>query len=176
MAFYFGELEEGRRIVAVLALNTLIGFVTEIKAARSIEALRALGVARPACAATAVRVSFRPSSWCRATSSLLDAGDAVSADLRLVEASNLDADESTLTGESVAVDKRLRPVAADARLADRSSMLFKGTASRAAAASALCATGLATELGGCPSSSKRPNRALAAREEARPALRPARLG
>ena len=40
---------------------------------------------------------------------LLEAGDAVSADLRLVEASNLAADESTLTGESVAVDKHVRP-------------------------------------------------------------------
>ena len=43
LALYFGEWEEGLAIVAVLAVNTLIGFVTELKAARSIEALRALG-------------------------------------------------------------------------------------------------------------------------------------
>ena len=42
-AFYFGEWEEGSAIVGVLVLNTLIGFVTEIKAVRSIEALRVLG-------------------------------------------------------------------------------------------------------------------------------------
>ena len=43
VAFYFREWEEGGAIVGVLALNTLIGFVTEMKAVRSIEALRALG-------------------------------------------------------------------------------------------------------------------------------------
>ena len=43
LAFYFGELEEGSAIAAVLALNALIGFLTELKAARSIEALRSLG-------------------------------------------------------------------------------------------------------------------------------------
>ena len=43
LAFYFGELEEGSAIAAVLAVNALIGFVTELKAARSIEALRGLG-------------------------------------------------------------------------------------------------------------------------------------
>jgi magnesium-transporting ATPase (P-type) len=47
-------------------------------------------------------VSLRPSKWCQAIF-LLEAGDAISADLRLIEASNLAADESTLTGESVAV-------------------------------------------------------------------------
>ena len=69
LAFYFGELEEGGAIVAVLAINALIGFVTELKAARSIEALRALGGRiRPVCAARAVCVSSRPRSWCPATS------------------------------------------------------------------------------------------------------------
>ena len=43
LAFYFGELEEGAAIATVLGLNALIGFLTEVKAARSIEALRTLG-------------------------------------------------------------------------------------------------------------------------------------
>ena len=43
LAFFFGEFEEGASIVAVLAVNALIGFLTELKAARSIEGLRALG-------------------------------------------------------------------------------------------------------------------------------------
>ena len=79
---------------------------------------------------------------------LLEAGDSISADLRLAEASNLAADELTLTGESVAVEKHTRPVAADARLADRASMLFKGTAvTRGSGIGVVVATGLATELG-----------------------------
>ncbi len=135
LAIYFGELEEGGAIAAVLVLNALIGFLTELKAARSIEALRALGT-------RSARV--RREGHVR----LIPAKDLVPADLRLVEAFHVAADESTLTGESVAVDKHTRPVAADARVADRSSMLFKGTAiTRGSGIGVVVATGLATELG-----------------------------
>jgi len=78
----------------------------------------------------------------------VEAGDAISADLRLVEASNLAADESTLTGEAVPVHKLVKPVAANARLADRTSMLFKGTIlTRGSGTGVVTAIGLATELG-----------------------------
>ncbi len=80
---------------------------------------------------------------------LLEGGDAVAADLRLIEVSNLGVDELTLTGESVAVDKTAEPVAADARLADRLSMLFKGTlVTRGSGVGVVVATGGETELGG----------------------------
>lgn len=128
LAFYFGELEEGSAILAVLAINALIGFVTELKAARSIEALRALGT-RSARVRRGGRVRVVPAEeLVPGDIVVLDAGDAVSADLRLIETSRLSADESTLTGESVAVDKQTRPVGADTRLGDRASMAFKGTA------------------------------------------------
>jgi len=148
LAFYFRELEEGVAIAAVLAVNALIGFLTELKAARSIEALHALGtrsarVRRDGHARIIAAEQMVPGDIV-----LLEAGDAISADMRLVEASNLAADESTLTGESVAVDKATRPVAADARLAERKSMLFKGTAlTRGSGVGVVTATGLHTELG-----------------------------
>ena len=111
LAFYFGELEESAAIVAVLAINALIGFVTELKAARSIEALRALG-SRTAHVRREGRVRLIPAEeLVPGDIVLLDAGDAVSADLRLVEVSGLAADELTLTGESVAVDKGTHAVA-----------------------------------------------------------------
>ncbi len=148
LAFWFGELEEGSAILAVLAINAAIGFATELKAARSIEALRALG-------GHAARV--RREGHVRLVSAeelvpgdivLLDAGDAVPADLRLVEAAQMAADESTLTGESVPVEKHTRPVPREARLGDRASMLFKGTSvTRGSGAGVVVATGLATELG-----------------------------
>ncbi len=148
LAFYFGELEEGAAIGIVLAINALIGFVTELKAARSIEALRGLGTHH---------ARVRRDGHVRLVSAeqivpgdiiMLEAGDAISADLRLVEASNLAADESTLTGESIAVAKTTHPVAANARLADRSSMLFKGTVlTRGSGNGVVVATGLSTELG-----------------------------
>ena len=148
LAFYFGELEEGAAIAAVLAVNALIGFLTELKAARSIEALHALGtrsarMRRDGHTRMVVAEQMVPGDIV-----LLEAGDVISADMRLVEASNLAADESTLTGESVAVDKTTQPVAAGARLADRASMLFKGTAlTRGSGVGVVTATGLHTELG-----------------------------
>ena len=148
LAFYFGELEEGASIVAVLAVNALIGFLTEMKAARSIETLRALGsrsarVRRDGHARIVSAEEMVPGDIV-----LVEAGDAISADLRLVEASNLAADESTLTGESVAVRKHLHPVSVEARLPDRTSMLFKGTAlTRGSGVGVVTATGLSTELG-----------------------------
>jgi Ca2+-transporting ATPase len=148
LAFYFGELEEGSAIVAVLAISALIGFVTELRAARSIEALRALG-ARTARVRREGRVRLVPAEeLVPGDIVVLDAGDAVSADLRLIETSRLSADESTLTGESVAVDKQTHPVSAEARINDRASMLFKGTAvTRGSGIGVVVATGLATELG-----------------------------
>ena len=148
LAFYFGELEESGAIVAVLAINALIGFVTELKAARSIEALRTLG-GRTARVRREDRVRLVPAEdLVPGDIVLLDAGDAVSADLRLVEASGLATDESTLTGESVAVDKGTHTVATEARVGDRASILFKGTAvTRGSGVGVVVATGLATELG-----------------------------
>ena len=148
LAFYFGELEEGSAIVTVLAINALIGFVTELKAARSIQALRALG-AHSARVRREGRVHLVPAEeLVPGDMVVLDAGDVVSADLRLIETSRLSADESTLTGESIAVDKQTQPISANARLGDRASMLFKGTAvTRGSGIGVVVATGLATELG-----------------------------
>jgi Ca2+-transporting ATPase len=148
LALYFEELEEGVTIVVVLVINALIGFVTELKAARSIEALRALG-GRTARVRREGRARLIPAEeLVPGDIVLLEAGDAVPADLRLVEASRLAADESTLTGESVAVDKGTRPVARDAHLGDRVSMLFKGSAvTRGNGSGVVVATGLDTELG-----------------------------
>ena len=148
LAFYFGEMEQGSAIAAVLAVNALIGFLTELKAARSIEALRGLG-SRSARVRRNGHTRLIPADeMIPGDIVLVEAGDLVAADLRLVEASNIGADESTLTGESVAVEKSTLPVAIDARLAERSSMLFKGTTvTRGSGVGVVTATGLQTEIG-----------------------------
>jgi Ca2+-transporting ATPase len=148
LAFYFGEWQEGSAIAGVLVLNTLVGFVTEIKAVRSIEALRMLGT-RSARICRDGRTRLVPAErLVPGDIVLLDAGDVITADLRLVEASHLQVDESTLTGESTGVGKTVAPVAADARLADRASMLFKGTSlTRGSGIGVVVATGMDTELG-----------------------------
>ena len=148
LAFYFGELEEGSAIAAVLAVNALIGFLTELKAMRSIEALRSLGAHSTRVRRDGHTRLIPADEIVPGDIVLVEAGDSISADLRLVEASNLAADESSLTGESVAVDKTAQPVAVDARLAERSSMLLKGTViTRGSGIGVVVAIGLQTEIG-----------------------------
>ncbi|AMS44973.1 cation-translocating P-type ATPase [Aminobacter aminovorans] len=148
LSLYFGELIEGAAIASVLALNTLIGFTTELQAARSIEGLRALG-SHPARVRRSGRITTVPAEdLVPGDIVLVDAGDRISADLRLIEASNLWVDESTLTGESMPVEKSVDAVAIGAKVGDRTSMLFKGTiASRGSGVGIVIATGLGTELG-----------------------------
>ena len=79
---------------------------------------------------------------------VFESGDIVTADIRLVEARNLCCDESTLTGESTPVEKSIAPAAPEAIVADRTSMVHKGTAiTRGTGAGVVVATGMATELG-----------------------------
>ncbi len=148
IALYFREWEEGAAIVGVLIINTAIGFVTEIKAIRSIEAIRALGRRSARVLRGGKTQLIEAERLVPGDIVLLDAGDVISADLRLVETADLDADESTLTGEAMRVSKSTLPVDAAARVADRTSMLFKGTnITRGTGIGVVVATGMDTELG-----------------------------
>ncbi|MCF3974144.1 cation-translocating P-type ATPase [Paracoccus salsus] len=149
LSFAMGEIVQMAAILAAIVINAAIGFVTEWKAVRSMEALRSLGtvqarVKRDGTSATVDSENLVPGDVV-----LLDAGDVVTADLRLIEANGLTCDESSLTGESVPVTKTTEAVEADAPLAERSSMAFKGTAvTGGSAAGVVVATGMRTELGG----------------------------
>jgi Ca2+-transporting ATPase len=148
VALISGHIEETVAIVVVLAVNTVIGFVTEIRAARSMEALRRLGAVTTRVRRDAVVRLIDARALVPGDIVLLEGGDIVTADLRLIETSNLSVDESTLTGESLAIDKAAAPVAAGAPLAERRSMAFKGTAvTRGSGLGVVVATGMATELG-----------------------------
>jgi len=149
VSFAMGEIVQMAAILAAIGINAVIGFVTEWKAVRSMEALRSLGavqtrVTRDGSSATVDSEDLVPGDVV-----LLDAGDVVTADLRLIEANGLTCDESSLTGESVPVTKTTEKVEADAPLAERTSMAFKGTAvTGGSGAGVVVATGMRTELGG----------------------------
>jgi Ca2+-transporting ATPase len=147
-AFALGEAVEGLAIAVVVVLNAAIGFVTEQRAVRSMEALRQLGRVS-ATVRRAGRLRHLPAEeLVPGDIVVVEGGDILTADLRLVDASKLQADESALTGESVPVSKRTDPVAEDAPLAERTSMLFKGTAlTRGSGEGVVVATGMSTEVG-----------------------------
>ncbi|MHC5023897.1 MAG: cation-translocating P-type ATPase [Planctomycetota bacterium] len=139
---------EAIAIAVVIAINTAIGFIAEIRAERSMEALRQLGTVT-----TIVRRSGQPKrvearSLVPGDIVLAEGGDVVAADLRLVRSSMLEADESALTGESVPVEKEEATLPASTILAERRNMLHRGTAlTRGSAVGLVVATGMATELG-----------------------------
>lgn len=148
LSLTFGDWYEALAILIVLLLNALIGFVTELKADRSMEALRALGSHAQLVRRRGRTVRVPAEDLVPGDILLVEEGDVVTADARLVQAASLSVDESALTGESVPVDKSSRPVAENAGIGDRASMLFKGTAvTRGCAIAVATATGLRTELG-----------------------------
>jgi Ca2+-transporting ATPase len=148
LAFLFDERVEGIAIVVVLAMNTAIGFITELKAVRSMEALRRLSLV-PAKVRRDGQVSeVSAEKLVAGDIVILEAGDIVTADLRLIEAANLQCDESTLTGESVPVAKDVRPLAPDTPPHGRQNIAFKGTAITSGSGSGVAvATGMSSELG-----------------------------
>ena len=148
LATAFSEFAEGLAIFAVIIINCTIGFLTEWRAVRSMEALRKFAsidcdVLRDG---GVIRVSAE--DLVPGDIVLLDAGDLVPADLRLIEAAKLQADESTLTGESLPVRKYTQALEDDTVLLDRHNMAFRGTAiNRGTGKGVVIATGMQTEFG-----------------------------
>lgn len=148
LSFAFGENLEGIAIVVVIVINTLIGFATELRAVRSMEALQKLGSVESKVIRGEKLREVNAQDLVPGDIVMLEAGDVVTADLRLAESYNLQADESTLTGESVPVGKVVDRLEEDTILAERTNMLFKGTAvTMGSGKGIVVATGMATELG-----------------------------
>ncbi len=148
LAGALGHLTDALVIFAVVVANAVIGFVQEGRAERALEAIRAMidphaSVLRAGRRATVAAEAVVPGDLV-----LLEAGDRVPADLRVIKARSLRIDEAILTGESVAVDKAVAAVDAGAPLGDRFSMAFSGTFVAAGQGiGVVVATGAATELG-----------------------------
>ncbi|MBI5548987.1 MAG: HAD-IC family P-type ATPase, partial [Deltaproteobacteria bacterium] len=148
LAAGLGKITDAIVVFAAIALNTLIGFVQEIRANQAIGAISRMVPNH----ATALRDGERRTLLAEALVPgdviLLSAGDRVPADARLLSVHGARADESALTGESLPVDKQPRPVPAGSVLGDRSDMVYGGTTlTTGAARGVVVATGSSTELG-----------------------------
>jgi Ca2+-transporting ATPase len=146
---FLGDYEDAIAIFAIIVLNAVLGFRQEYRAEKTMQALRQLAtpIVRVRRAGTVAEISAR--DLVVGDMVLLEAGNLVPADCRLIESVNLRVQESALTGESEPVEKTVDPLEQEeVPLADRLNMVFMGTAASYGRAQALVvATGMDTELG-----------------------------
>ena len=148
VAWLTGDSAEAIAILVVLVLNAVIGFVTEWQAGRALDALRRQSRTTTRVRRDGFETTIDAEELVRGDIIILNAGDHVPADARLLEAARLETEESALTGESTTVEKSTSAVAAQTSLAERRSMLYLGTAIAAGRAVAVVvSTGTATQLG-----------------------------
>ncbi len=135
-------------ILGVVLINAVVGFVQEGKAEQALKAIRGMLSPRALVLRDGRRRTMPAEQLVPGDLVFLQAGDRVPADLRLLRTHNLRLDEAMLTGESVAVDKRVDAVAADADLGDRCCMAFSGTlVAFGQGSGVVVGTGTATEIG-----------------------------
>ncbi|GAB5511635.1 MAG: calcium-translocating P-type ATPase, SERCA-type [Hyphomicrobiales bacterium] len=148
LSFVLDDVAEAAAIGVVLVINALIGFVAEHRAVRSMEALRKLDVSSARVRREGTMRTIAADQLVPGDTVIIEAGDQVPADMRLIGASQLQVDEAVLTGESLPVAKHDEAVAPSATLHEQSCLLFKGTNVVAGAASGVViATGAQTQLG-----------------------------
>lgn len=143
------EWSDAGFISAVLFINAVIGTVQEYSAQRAATALQALVKTRPRILRAGETYEINAEELVPGDVVLLESGDKVPADLRLLMSHDLEVDESLLTGESLPVLKDSDTMlAADIALGDRVNMLFTGTlVGRGRAQGVVVSTALDTELG-----------------------------
>lgn len=149
VSLLFGHLMEAAAIAVVIAVNTAIGFVTELRAVRSMEALQKLGQADSEVIRGGEERTIPAHELVPGDIIVLEPGEVIAADVRLLEVDGLQVDESALTGESAPVPKQTDTVDGSAPVGDRASIGFKGTAvTRGRGLAVVVRTGMDTEIGG----------------------------
>lgn len=139
-------------ILAVVLINAVLGVVQESKAEKAIEALQKITAATSKVLRDGRPVTVKSEDLVVGDVVLIEAGDAVPADCRLIEAASLKAEESALTGESVPVTKCAEKLCADGEkdvpLGDRKNMVYMGSSvSYGRGVAVVTAVGMDTEMG-----------------------------
>lgn len=144
-----GETVDAAIIFAVILVNAILGVAQEAKAEKALDALKKLSAPYAKVIRDGVRHSVLSSELVVGDIILLEAGDLVPADARILEAANLKVEESSLTGESVPVDKQTTAIDSDeVMLGDMKNMLFTtGTVTYGRGKAIVTSTGMDTEVG-----------------------------
>lgn len=143
-----GEYVDAAVIFAVIFVNAIVGFIQESKAEKAIEALTKMVRSEATVLREGRRARIPSSELVPGDVVLLQSGDKVPADMRLLQVKSLQVDEAPLTGESVPVEKHADALPEDTVLADRVNMAFGGTlVTYGQATGVVIATGDETETG-----------------------------
>ena len=138
ISFALGDRIESIAIAAVLAINTIIGFATEFRARRAMEALLQFDIAKATVIRSGQLRSVDAATIVPGDIIQIDIGRRVPADARLIETTDFRTDEAALTGESLPVSKRADELLEEETpLADRTNMVYKGTTASAGPAIAV---------------------------------------
>ncbi|MBQ4099994.1 MAG: cation-translocating P-type ATPase [Oscillospiraceae bacterium] len=149
ISFASGQKESTIVIVAVLILNAIIGTVQYFKAEKSLESLKALSSPSAKVIRDGVKIEVPSAKIVPGDIIMLEAGDMIVADGRIIENYSLKVNESSLTGESDAVDKSDAVIEKDeVPLGDRTNMVFSGSlVTYGRAVMVVTATGMDTDIG-----------------------------
>ncbi|KUK09403.1 MAG: Cation transport ATPase [Caldanaerobacter subterraneus] len=142
-----GELADALTITVIVILNAILGFVQEYRTEKSLEALKKLAAPSAKVLRDGEEKEVEASQIVIDDVILLGAGDKVPADALLIEAHNLEVDESILTGESVPVHKEA-PLNLNRTAVESRNMVYMGTVvTKGKGKAVVTATGMQTEMG-----------------------------
>ncbi|MGH7825996.1 MAG: cation-translocating P-type ATPase [Candidatus Binatia bacterium] len=139
---------EAIAILAVVLLNAVMGYIQQARAEQAVAALRQMSAAHAHVVRGGERQSIAAPEVVPGDLILIEEGDTVPADARLIQSTALQTAEAALTGESLPVSKQTDPIAEEVGLGDRHNMLFSGTAATYGRGTAVVvATGMQTQIG-----------------------------
>jgi Ca2+-transporting ATPase len=139
---------EAMAIFAVVLLNAIMGYVQQSRAEQAVAALRQMSAANAHVIRDGARQTVAATELVPGDIILVEEGDTIPADARLIESVALQTAEAALTGESVPVSKDTQPISEEVGLGDRDNMVFSGTAATYGHGRAVVvATGMQTEMG-----------------------------
>lgn len=148
ISMFSGNLESTIVIFAVITMNAILGTVQHVKAEKSLESLKSLSSPSAKVIRGGQKIEIDGADVVEGDILVLEAGDLVAADGRIIRNFSLQVNESSLTGESTNIDKNDEPIADEVPLGDRANMVYSGSlVTYGRALVAVTGTGMNTEIG-----------------------------
>lgn len=139
---------EALAIFAIVLLNAIMGYLQEARAERAVAALQKLSAAQATVIRDGVRQRIPAAEIVPGDLLLVEEGDTIAADARLIESISLQMAEAALTGESQPASKSVAPIPGEAPVGDRHNMIFSGTTvTYGRGRAVVTATGMRTQIG-----------------------------